>query len=852
MTAKAGVFIPITSSFSATGTTRANAALRQLQGNTTAANRTIALESSKGNKALGLLTGGFAATGTSSKLMGLAVGGSLALAGSALVGFAAKSAKSYLTATGAVREFRRVAGGTAEDASAVVFALKRVSIAPEAAAKAFFQLSKRVSTGQVDLDRYGVSIKRNTDGSINMRSAVIELAGALGKMNANQRAAAVFELFGRQGATLLPILGKTKAELLDIFDLAGKDHQIFSEQDLQRSLAYKKSLAELELAWQGVEVQIGRAAIPLMKGFADVLTPVAQLIGDNADAAAFLAKVIGGPLVAALTVLTAIKLALWFKEPARLAVSFAGKLADLAASAVTGSIAMEGFGATVATTGAEIEAAGAAASAGWLAILGPIALGAGLVAAGTAALIGLGYAVGYFDDKVNEAARRAPRWARTQVAAFKAAADGPARARVEIVKYRDRIADLETQLHRTVAAQHSNFVATQRYGIQSSEVWKIQQKLNTELETARARYDQLRVQAGPWLRSLKEIGAETTKAGTTIQGLRIPPEVLASFDSKQLKTFKADLEATRATFGDLATQAILDAGITATAMKTLTKEADQADKAIESSFRSATTVVGAFGDQTTISGDQFMRKLADMRGQAQIFALELAAAAQQGVDQGLLRSIAEAGPKAEPELRGLLDAVRIYGVGAINQTRADTDAALAQIQGTINTRIAGDAIAAERWGRAVGQGISDGLLTVVRSAVDQAAAAIRSLLQLPTSSPGRGGTRRRALGGTLRAGSPYWVSEVGGELFVPSTDGYLLSHSSAVAAVRDAVATSGLAGAFGLSGGNSGHGTTFVFHQDLRGATDPTAVREAAQAGAELGARTALRQLTGLARGTSR
>lgn len=852
MTAKAGVFISIRSALTDDrGFKKTNANLRAMQGEARQSSRAVETSSAKSNKALSTLTGGFAATGKAAKLMHLAVGGGAALAGAAIVGFAMKSSKAYLDVTRSVREFQRYAGGTAEQASQLVFATKRLGIEPANAAKAMFQLSKRLGDGQVDLHKYGIEVKRNADGSVDMKDAVLKLSGALSKMDANKRAATVFELFGRQGAVLLPLLSKNRHELEQIFDLAGKDHQIFSQKDLDQSVAYQKSLAEMQLAWQGLEIQIGRAVLPVLKGAIDTFTPLASLISDNADAAQFLGKVVGGPLLVGLTAITAVKIGRWAADGIKPLAGLGSKLFDLVGRASTGSIAMQGFGATTLTLGTDVAEAGAVAAPGWIALLGPLALGIGIAGAVSAGLLLIMKAVGYLDDDVNKSAKHAKSWAANHVAAWKKVADGPQRAQLALDRYRKHNAELERQLKRVVVAQGNEGVAMREFGVHSSQAWKIQKRLNAELETGRARLGQLERQAGPWIKALRHAGAEVRRTGVEIAGLKIPPNLLAGLDAKKIQSFTTDLETSISVFGAWSTQMLLNSGIGVEALKALTKEAQQTDAQIESSFRSATTVVGAFGNETVITGDQFMAKLQDMNASAHDFANKLAIAAAVGVDQGLLKSIAEAGPKAAPELNALLDAVHTHGVQAINDTQTDTNTALDQIKGTINGRIAGDAATGYAYGQAVGQAMGAGLAAAAGAAVDS---AIREVMRRLGSmfggggGGGNGGRIRTALGGPRKAGQVLWVGEAGPEAMVMPSNGQVLSHSEAYAAVREASAAArgGLAG--GVSGGNAS-GASVVIQVDARGAVDPAATRAAAERGARAGAGTALRQLTVLARG---
>src|SRR5262249_15604224 len=68
--------------------------------------------------------------------------GGVAVAGAAIGKFALDSASKFAGLTAEVRQFQRVSLTSAEDASQLVFTIKRLGIEPEAASKAVGMLSK--------------------------------------------------------------------------------------------------------------------------------------------------------------------------------------------------------------------------------------------------------------------------------------------------------------------------------------------------------------------------------------------------------------------------------------------------------------------------------------------------------------------------------------------------------------------------------------------------------------------------------------------------------------------------------------------------------------------------------------
>ncbi len=202
---------------------------------------------------------------TSTTLIKTAVAGGAAVAGVALAKFALEGIDQFATLTSGVRAFQRVSGTTAEDASKLVFATKELGVAPDAAASAFGRLATRIGSGKIDLQQYGVEVAKNKDGTTDLAGTVANLSAAYQKTtDPTARAALANEAFGRSWQTLAPLLGKGAEDLKKIYDQAGKDHQIFSQADLDAGREYSLAVKQLGDAFAGLKVEIGQALIPVV------------------------------------------------------------------------------------------------------------------------------------------------------------------------------------------------------------------------------------------------------------------------------------------------------------------------------------------------------------------------------------------------------------------------------------------------------------------------------------------------------------------------------------------------------------------------------------------------------------
>lgn len=200
-------------------------------------------------------------------------GAGFAAAGLALAKFAFDGVEQFSAVTLEVTQFQRATSASAEDSSKLVFALKELGVPADNLVKGFFKLEQTVGRGKDKLDEYGVSVARNKDGSFNLTGTIENMAVAFQKtQDPAKRSAMLFDAFGRAGASMAVILGQSKDKLKELFAEAGKDHQIFSQEDLQRGIEYRESLESLHSAFQGVEIEVGQALVPTLTKLASTLT----------------------------------------------------------------------------------------------------------------------------------------------------------------------------------------------------------------------------------------------------------------------------------------------------------------------------------------------------------------------------------------------------------------------------------------------------------------------------------------------------------------------------------------------------------------------------------------------------
>lgn len=709
-----------------------------------------------------------------SRDMGKKIAAGVVVAGTAIAAFAVNSAHHFIDAAEAVKKFQRVAGGSFEDSSRLIFLFKRLSIDPAAATTAIGTLSRKLGDGSVDLAKFGVVVERNADGSVNMKKAIVDLADAFSHLNANDRSAAIFDVLGRGGKQLLPIFSKTKSEIQDIFALAAKDHQIFGKNDIDKAEQYKTSVAELNLAMDGLKVQVGAAVIPLMKGLADVLKPVAGFFSDNADAIASFARIAGGPVLAAVGALVITQKALDFKPAAQSIAGVIKAMLGIGDASAVAAAAETGLAAASSATSAEIVASGVAAESGWLAIAGPIGIG-------IAAVVGLTVladALGVFDDEQSKVARNAPKWAQEVVAASIRASGGVKNAEADFKALGKAI-----DLSRTASTRSSNdlaraaFTSGQATGAQA----QANQRLGDTLSDLEARHSALGrvidIANGSQEKKVKVTAASREVASALSATLGESIQKNGSYAAAQDRLATATARAAAASSGDKTAKKELQDAVNGVA--TAQERMNNAVLASVDAF------IAELGAQQTL--DQAIKDNADSLTLQQD-ASSLAKTKVEEWNQALLASgqaPLNATQQTDIYRQSLVDIATqnpetAASIIPLIQKIDDARRAAENAQGTYPVLVTVDT--SEGGKIQVLQSDIDrlhGTTVTIQMAISGAEGVAKAIRN--AAHRARGEPEERAVGGPITKGKTYLVGENGPEIFTATQNGRILSHEDSLA-----------------------------------------------------------------------
>jgi len=303
---------------------------------------------------------------------GVAAGANVATA--ALVGLTAIGEQSFLSVANGVKDFQNVTGLAAEDASKLVAIMRAVGVPTEAAAQAFFRFGKNIETNAATLERYGVQIARNRDGSVNVLNTLYALSDAY-RANADQtqRNALVQAAFGRGGAAVIEVLQRTRGELKGLADQAAASGLVFDQDQVEQVEQFGIAMQQLMMAGEGLTISLAQGVTPALTDVAHAIAPVLQLLTRTGVLSGALEGLLAGKLAAALVTQVA-SMAAWAASLGNVNVE-----ARLAAVGL-GELATAEGAAAVAGAGASAQTASFSATVG--AAAGPVGLVVGLLVGG--------------------------------------------------------------------------------------------------------------------------------------------------------------------------------------------------------------------------------------------------------------------------------------------------------------------------------------------------------------------------------------------------------------------------------------------------------------------------------------
>lgn len=207
-----------------------------------------------------------------------AVGLGASVLGAGIGVMAIEGVKSFVELSGEVRNFQRISGANAQVSSEWVAISKDVGVSADTTAAGMFRLSRQIETHASTLEDDGVKIVKNQKGQVDLSETLLSVGDAYKAAGAGAAGNAIaFDAFGRSGAALIPILGKSREELEKFIEEAKQHGEILTQGDLDKARQYQLALHDLSEAGAGLARSLGTGLVPVLTDVAEGLTKIVDL-----------------------------------------------------------------------------------------------------------------------------------------------------------------------------------------------------------------------------------------------------------------------------------------------------------------------------------------------------------------------------------------------------------------------------------------------------------------------------------------------------------------------------------------------------------------------------------------------
>lgn len=204
--------------------------------------------------------------------------------------FIKKSTEEYEQYIGTVGKLSRVTGLNTESASKLSAAIQMSGLDAQTAGEAMTKFSEKMGAaaktpGELAkmTAELGFSVEDATGKLLPMDALLPKVADKFKSMpDGPEKTALAVQLFGKQGAELLPMLNKGSAGMAQFGEQAQKMGLVVSDANRKFVADAKKSHRDYAMSMQGLKIQTGAALLPVIDSFQDVgrkaVTPLIQAI----------------------------------------------------------------------------------------------------------------------------------------------------------------------------------------------------------------------------------------------------------------------------------------------------------------------------------------------------------------------------------------------------------------------------------------------------------------------------------------------------------------------------------------------------------------------------------------------
>jgi hypothetical protein len=180
-----------------------------------------------------------------------------------------KAINMYVSLGEKIRTYAQVTGESADQASRQVQAFEELGVGADVAAAGMFKLAKAANTHEAALNKLGITVVRNKDGTVDLNATLLSTIDAYQATgDAAKRDAIILATFGKSGSALIPILEANAAQLKRLQDQIG---MVYTQKDLNAVRDYTIAQREAKKSADEWGLTLGQALLPAQKAVYDSL-----------------------------------------------------------------------------------------------------------------------------------------------------------------------------------------------------------------------------------------------------------------------------------------------------------------------------------------------------------------------------------------------------------------------------------------------------------------------------------------------------------------------------------------------------------------------------------------------------
>ena len=199
-------------------------------------------------------------------------------------------------------------------------------------------------------------------------------------------------------------------------------------------------------------------------------------------------------------------------------------------------------------------------------------------------------------------------------------------------------------------------------------------RLHSELAIQKAAVDNLRNTYDGSEASMRNAALAVETYNATLANIKGVEEAVAKEVRDAAASREATIKSLSKVVGEESASQVASMNLTVEEIKEMEAAAKAVTESAKGSFAEYSSVVAAFADSVTVSGQQVINFYKKMLTDTEKWASNIKELIDRGVNKGIVQQFVEAGPKSAAAAAGMLEAVKQGGLNIVNQAYVDSNA----------------------------------------------------------------------------------------------------------------------------------------------------------------------------------